>query len=78
MTPIRNAMLREHFMANYLEDVDPNIIINNFESYSDVLACPEAFPNANIQWLKVMVPELAKIADWAYDQVAMKEIGLVR
>lgn len=70
MTPLRNAMVREHFGADYLEDLDPHMVINNYEAFSDVLACPEHFPNANIEWLKVLVPELEKIVDICYAKVS--------
>lgn len=79
MTPIRNAMLREHFLADYLEDIDPYLVVNNFEAFSDVLSCPEHFPDANIEWIKAIYPDLGVLADRCYslidDAMIAKHMG---
>ncbi len=69
MTPIRNAMLCEHFLANYIEDLDPYLVVNNFEAFSDVLALPEHFPDANIEWIKAIIHDLGAMADICYSRI---------
>lgn len=57
-TPIRSALLREHFLADYLDELKPEIVINNFNSTEKILTYPEDYPNANFEWVDVLNNEL--------------------
>lgn len=57
-TPINSAILREHFMADYLEELDPELVYNNYMAHERVLDNPEQFPRANFEWLNILQTEV--------------------
>ncbi len=63
MTPLRNTMLREHYLADYLEELKPDIVVNNWISYTTVLSDPVTYPKANVEWLKIMVKAIDELFD---------------
>lgn len=64
--PIRSAMLREHFLCDYVDELADDLLDNNIRSFEKVINNPDKFPNANVEWLDELVLEMKLLRLSAY------------
>ena len=58
------AILAEHFLADYVQDIPVDIRKNNLEALDRIFASPEKFPNANWDALHAQHEAILLLTDW--------------